>query len=264
MHEMGSRRFGRLLQAAAVAAAASLLVGVVVGWRLLGRVERTADDAAQVSIAALDAVDASLAAADVLLAGVRSTVVSAADALNAVVEGAEEVNSAVGAAAELASTTAPAIASARDTLRSLQGVGRTIDATLDALSRLPLAPGYDPDAGFGATVAQLVDDLEPLPAALRASADELEGLAVASADLEEDLAVVGDALERIAAGLEEGDDLLADYREAATDARALATDAAGGLGVDLVIGRIVLMLGGVSLAVLQVLPFRRGRELAGA
>jgi hypothetical protein len=250
-----------VLQVAAVVAAVSIVAGTVVGWRLLGRIEDVADRGAEVSLAALDAVEASLATADEVLVDARSTLEVVADALDAATTSFGDASDVLSAVGVLSETAAPSLESASDSLGTLEGVGRTVDTTLEALASLPFGPDYDPDQGFGATIGRLRADLEPLPDALRSTADELGELVASGDGLEGDLAAVARSLDDVVVGLDDSDDLVAGYRDAAREARRLARDAGGGLGIDLLLGRILLLLGGVALAIVQVVPWRFGRTL---
>lgn len=251
-------RLGLLLQVAAAVAAVAIVTGTVVGWRVLGTVEEVAEQGAEVSLAALDAVDASLETAEELLTAARTALVGTVQTLRTVERSFDDAADALESVGSLTDTAAPALESARETLQTLEGVARTIDSTLRTLSRLPFGPDYDPQRGFGATVGRLADELAPLPAALRSTATRLDELVTDSADLQDDLASLTTALDDVVAGLGNSDELLAEYRVAAASARALATDTDTGLGIDLIVGRVALLLGGMGLAAGQAVPFLWG------
>ena len=252
---------GLALQVAAVTAALSLLVGAVVGWRVMGAVEDATDGGAAVALASLDAVEASLETADVLLDDTRRTLGVATSTLRTVVSNVDETTDTLSSVAELTATAAPALESARDSLRTVAGTARAIDTALVTLSRLPVGPDYDPEQAFGPAVDQLVDDLGPLPAALRSTSDELEDLVSDSGSLDEQLTAVTEALDGIRTTLDDSGSVLARYRDAAQDARQLAADTAASTDVDPVLARLVLVVGAVSLALGQVVPFRHGTAL---
>lgn len=254
-------RLGLLLQVAAVVTGIALIGGTVTAWRVLGRMQDVAERGAAVSLAALDAVDASLSAADELLEAARTSIAATATTLRTVDRSFDEAAEALASVSQLTTTAAPALESARGTLQTLEGVGRTIDGTLSALSRVPFGPDYDPERAFGVTIGRLADDLAPLPAALRATGADLDRLVRETAALERDLDTLTAALDEVTTGLEDSDDLLAGYRDAAADARRLAEDADEGLGADLVIARMLLVLGGLGLTVGQTVPFLWGAGL---
>lgn len=252
---------GLVLQVAAVTAAAALVGGVVVGWRTLGALDDTTDDGVQVALAGLDAVESSLETADELLVDSRLVLDMAIVALESVVGSVDETSDALASVADLAQTTAPALESVRETLQSLSGTARTIDTTLSALARLPIGPDYDPDRAFGPAVEQLVDNLAPVPDALRATSAEVGDLASVTEGFDDELVAVTDALAGIRTMLADSGSVLDEYRDAARSARLLAAEAGTGAGTDRVLGRVVLVLAGLSLAVGQVVPFRHGTAL---
>lgn len=257
-------RLGLALQLAAVTAALALLVGAVVGWRVVGAVEEATDGGAAVALASLDAVEASLETADVLLEDTHRAIGVATATLRTVVDSVDDTTDTLTSVADLTAVAAPALDSARDTLQTLAGTARAIDSALLTLSRLPIGPDYDPERAFGPAIDQLVDDLAPVPAALRSSSDELEDLVADSNSLDEQLAAVTDALDGIRATLADSGSVLEGYREAAQGARQLAADTAADTKVNPGLARLVLVLGAVSLALGQVVPFRHGAAMRGA
>ena len=252
---------GLALQVAAVTGTLAMLAGVVVGWRLVGAVEDATEGGAAVALASLDAVEASLETADVLLEDTRTALGVATATLRTVAGTVGETNDTLESVAELTATAAPALDSARDSLQTVAGTARTIDSALQALSRLPIGPDYDPDRAFGPAIDQLVDDLGPVPGALRSTSDELEALLADSDAFDEQLGAVTDSLDDVRDTLADSSSVLEGYREAARAARELTDDTAGGTTLDPVGARTVLVLGGLSLALGQVVPFRHGGAL---
>ena len=252
---------GVALQVAAVTAAVALLVGAIVGWRIVGAVDDATDGGVAVALASLDAVEASLETADVLLEDTHMAVEVATLTLGTVVENIDETTDTLTSVAELTATAAPALDSARDTLQTLAGTAGAIDTALRTLSRLPIGPDYDPERAFGPAIDQLVDDLAPVPAALQSTSDELQALVADSGSLDRRLAAVTDALDDIRDTLADSGSVLEGYREAAQAARELAADTATSTQVNPFLARLVLVLGGVSLALGQVVPFQHGAAM---
>lgn len=254
-------QLGLALQVAAITGAVAMLAGVVIGWRVVGAVDDATEGGEAVALATLDAVEASLETADVLLADTRTALGVATTTLRTVVGTVEATTDTLDSVAEVTAIAAPALDSARDTLETLSGTARAIDSALLGVSRLPIGPDYDPDRAFGAAIDQLVDDLAPVPDTLRSTSDELEELAAVSGSFDEQLDGVTRALDGIRATLADSSSVLQQYREASRAARDLAADTAADTAVDPLLARVVLVLGGLSLAVGQVVPFRHGAAL---
>ncbi len=252
---------GLALQVAAVTAVVALLVGAVIGWQVVGAIDDAAEGGEAVALASLEAVEASLEAADALLDDTHAALGVATATLRAVVDNVDATTDTLASVAELTGTAAPALDSARDTLQTLAGTAGAIDTALRTLARLPIGPDYDPERAFGPAIEQLVDDLAPVPAALRSTSEELEDLAADSGSLDAKLAAVTDALDGIRTTLADSGSVLEQYRDAAQSARELAADTATGTRVNPVLARLVLVLGAVSLALGQVVPFRHGSAL---
>lgn len=259
------RLLGRGLQVVAVLGGVIALVGGVVGWRVVGAIDDLAVESTEVTADAMATVGDTLELAAELIESVDATLVALEDGLattsTSVADGAEALDSV----SRLAEDAAPALDSATRTLRSLEGVGGSIDGVLRGLSALPLAPDYDPERGFGATVGDLADDLEPLSDSFATTADDLDDVAASSGRLEQDLeeltAAVSTATEQLAAS----EQLIDDYRDTAERASDVSAAGTEGIGGDLTLLRILLLLGGLVFAAGQVVPWLLGRALlAGA
>ena len=147
------------------------------------------------------------------------------------------------------------------TVRTLEKIGGDIDTLLTACSSLPIGPDYNPQAGLGDTLGTLADTLEGTPRATRRHRHESHRFhrfrrrtpAAARrpgelcADVSDDLADTGSIVDQ--------------YRASVADARALALETNNDLSTGVVLMRILLVVGGITLLLGQIVPLWLGRSL---
>lgn len=249
------RPLGRVLQAVAVLGVAVAIGVAIVGWQVLGDLDDVAGESTAVTGDALQALEQTLDLAADLVESVDTTLDAVETGLASSAASVQEGADALDSVTRLADDAAPALGSATETLRALERVGTTLDSTLGALASLPLAPDYDPEQGFGATVGELADDLEPLSDSFAATADDLRGVTAETAELEGDLQDLTTSVAATNERLGRAEGLLEDYRETATRAGALAETTGAGLGADLWLLRVLVVLGALVLGVGQLVPW---------
>lgn len=260
----GRRQLARVLQVVAVLGVVVSLGVAVLGWRVVGALDDVAVESTAVTADALVALEQTLELAADLVESVDATLVALEEGLATTTASLTTGAEALDSVAQLADDAAPAISSATGTLRTLEGVGTTIDSVLGGLSALPLGPDYDPDQGFGATVGELADDLEPLGASFAQTADDLQDVAGSTDELEADLRALTEAVGDATAQLAASELLIEDYRAAAARAGEVAATAGDDLGSDLALLRVLLLIGGVVFAAGQVVPWLVARALLDA
>lgn len=255
------RPLARGLQVVAVVGAiVSLSVGVV-GWQVVGQVDDVAVEGAAVTADALRALEETLGLAAELVDSVDTTLVALEDGLGTATGSVGDGADALDSVARLADDAAPALASATRTLRSLEEVGGSIDRALEGLAALPFGPEYDPDQGLGVTAGALADDLEPLSLSFARTAADLDAVADSSDQLEQDLDELTEAVAAATTQLTESQQLIEDYRDAADRAGGVSEVAGSQLENDLVLLRVLLLVGGIVFALAQVVPWLIGRSL---
>lgn len=255
------RTAGSIMIGVAAAGVVVALLGAVVGWNLVGRLDAAASDTLTVTTDALTTIENTIEVSD-------DVVGSTLEALEAVELTLSELVGAVDASqplleslGELGEEAAPNLESASETLRSLEDVGDTIDGLLITLSGFPGVPRYSPDTSLGEQFGALADDIEPLAETLRETADGIGPTVEATADLQERLAILEGAVRDVRQDLTRSDDLMSEYSATATAARQLTEDTSRGLNTDVVAARVLLVLAALVFAAAQIVPFWFGREL---
>ncbi len=235
--------------------------GMVVGWIFVGQLATTSDDTLEVTLQSLDAIDDTIDLADEVLGSSTDAVAALAGSLTAVSGSFDAGTQAIDDIAGLATTIGPSLEDAGSTVRRLESTGDTIDSVLAALSNLPLAPDYDPDAGLGDTFGQLADTLESLPGQLESTATSLTDFTGSADELQQQLDDLAASVESISNDLGDTDALVEQYRASVADARVLALSANNDLDTGVVLMRILLVVGGITLLLGQIVPLWLGRTL---
>ncbi|HUS44401.1 MAG TPA: hypothetical protein VMY16_17180 [Ilumatobacteraceae bacterium] len=235
--------------------------GMIVGWIFVGQLATASDDTLEVTLQSLDAIDDTIDLADEVLGSSTDAVAALAGSLSAVSGSFDAGTQAIEDIAGLATTIGPSLEDAGRTVRRLENIGDDIDSVLDALSNLPLAPDYDPDAGLGDTFGQLADTLETLPGQLESTATSLTDFTGSADELQQQLDDLAAAVGSISDDLADTDALVEQYRASVADARTLALSANDDLDTGVVLMRILLVIGGVTLLVGQIVPLWLGRSL---
>ncbi len=247
--------------AVAVAGAFTAVAGSATGWIFVGQLNDTTTESLDVTEQALDAVDDTIDLADDVLVSTDEAVRALAEALDAVSGSFDSATGAVDDVADLAGTIGPSLEEATATIRRLEGLGGTIDGVLRALSDIPFGPDYDPDDGLEETFGRLAESLEPVPAELETTAGGLTDFTDSAGDLQERLDELAASVRTVDDDLTTTDDLVEQYRASVADARAVAQRAGDDLDGTVTVLRVLLVIGGFSLLVGQIVPLWVGREL---
>lgn len=255
------RRAGRVMLGVAAVGIVVAVVGGVLGWQFVGRLDSTGSETLDVTVETLDTLSDTIDLADGVLGATVTALESVGVTLDALVDSFASADAVITELGSLAGTAAPALTDATETLRNLERVGTTIDAMLEELSRLPLAPDYEPGAGLGESIGSLADTLEPLAEEFSDASSEV---ATFSGDLTE-LRVAIEELDTTIADVNTelgGTDVVVDaYRDRVDEARRLADETASGIDSDARWMRLLLVLGAANFAAGQIVPWWIGREL---
>lgn len=255
------RRAGRVMLGVAAVGLIVAAVGGVLGWQFVGRLDSAGGETLDVTVETLDTLSDTIELADGVLGSTVAALEAVGTTLDALVASFDSADAVIGEVGSLAGTAAPALADATSTLRDLEGVGATIDAMLEQLSDLPLAPNYNPEAGLGESIGSLADTLEPLSEEFSDTSAEVTGfsedLTVLRASLEELDTTIAD----VNAQLSGTDAVIDDYRLRVTEARDLADETAAGIESDTRWMRLLIVFGALNFAVGQIVPWWIGREL---
>jgi ABC-type transporter Mla subunit MlaD len=256
-----TRRAGRLMIGVGVAGALIVTVGTVVGWVFVGELTATSDETLDVTIQALDAVDDTIDLADDVLVSSADAVRALAATLTAVSGSFDAGTQAIDDIAALADTIGPSLEDAGSTVRTLARIGDDIDSVLRALSNVPLAPDYDPSADLGDTLGRLADTLEALPDQLADTSSSLTEFTGSAGELQAELDALAGSVGAISDDLADTGALVDRYRDSVADTRALAVATAEDLDTSATLMRVLLVIGGITLLIGQIVPLWLGRSL---
>jgi ABC-type transporter Mla subunit MlaD len=255
------RRAGTLMIALGVAGVVIAVVGTVVGWIFVGQVATASDDSVEVTVQTLDAVDDTIDLAEAVLVSTVDAVDALAGTVSAVAGSFETGTAAIDDIAALADTLGPSLTDASATVRSLERVGDQVDGVLDAVSNLPVVPDYNSADGLGATFGRLADTLEELPGELEATSSSLTDFTNNAGELQAELDRFADAVSTIAVDLSETNTLVDRYRSSVVNARMFALATKTDLDLSVTLMRLLLVVGGITLLLGQVVPLWLGRSL---
>jgi len=247
--------------AVAVAGAFTAVAGTAVGWVFVGQLNDTTTESLDVTEQALDAVDDTIDLADDVLVSTTEAVDALAEALEAVSGSFDSATGAIDDIADLARTIGPSLEEATGTIRRLEGLGGTIDGVLGALSDIPFGPDYDPDDGLGETFGRLAESLEPVSGELETTAGGLTEFTDSAGELQRQLDELAASVRTVDDDLTTTDDLVDQYRASVADARGVAERAGDDLDGTVTLLRVLLVIGGISLLISQIVPLWVGREL---
>lgn len=255
------RRLGRLMIALGVVAALVAVFGTVVGWVFVGQLATASDDSLDLTIQTLDAVDDTIDLADEVLVATADAVTALAGTLTAVSDSFDTGTQAIADIAGLAESIGPSLEDAGATVRSLETLGGTIDDVLGAFSSLPIGPNYNPANGLEATFGQLADTLESLPGQLADTSESLTGFTGSASGLQQQLDGFAESVGSISMNIADTGALVDQYRASVADARTLALETNNDLDSGVILMRILLLAGGITLLLGQVVPLWLGRSL---
>ena len=255
------RRAGRLMIGLGVVGAIVAVFGTIGGWIFVGQVAAASDDSLDVTVQALDAVDDTIDLAEEVLASTVDAVDALAGTLGAVSASFGTGTAAIDEVAALADTLGPSLTDAGATVRTLERVGGQIDDVLGTLSNLPFGPDYDPADGLGDTFGRLADTLEDLPGQLESTSTSLTDFTENAGTLQGELDRFATSVGAIATDLANTSALVDQYRTSVEQTRDLAVETKTDLDLSVAMMRMLLVVGGVTLLLGQIVPLWLGRSL---
>ncbi len=149
-------------------------------------------------------------------------------------------------------------------LASIETIAGTIDSTLSQLSRIPLAPDYDPDVTLSDAIGDLRADLAPLADDVRAVSDDLATFSASGDDLAAQLDDLASSVTEVQVAVGGTTDVIAQARTSTNDALALAQTTLSEIGSQLALTRLLLVIVAIAIAIGQIVPYWVGRELRDA
>jgi uncharacterized phage infection (PIP) family protein YhgE len=250
-----SRRAPTILRSIAVAGVLVAIIGTIVIWVFLSDLEETTDRSLligeQAAVTLEDTIDVAGQVLDAVDEGLL-TVQSTLSTLDDVLQSTAGLADATGSLSATLPTSFDNIDAA---LATVQNLGETVDSTLSALSSLPFGPDYNPAVPFPQAVGDLREALDPISAQLTTISSELQNFASGSDDLTAQIDALTADVERTRDALSGTDDLLAQYRQATTEAGQLAADTRDQLSGSMTRMRITLVALALLLALSQFVPW---------
>jgi methyl-accepting chemotaxis protein len=259
---LNRRSLGRAIMVAAVVAAVTCLVGIVVAWQLVGDLAHTTKSSLVIVGDTLETVDDTLDVADSVIQSVDGGIETVQESLTTMATALENGGATLDVVADLTANLGPNLEQIDRGLGGLQSTVDVVDGVLQQLSDLPFGPDYDPDTGLAASVQAVREDLEPITEDLANASGPLRELAASSDEALDRLDDVAADLDSIAESLSESRELIERYRQSTADVAALAAGTVDNLDRDVWLSRVLILILGVAIAVGQIAPFRIGRELA--
>ncbi len=256
---ISNRTAGRTMIGVGVVGAILAVVGTITAWVFVGELHSATDESLAIAVRTLDAVDDTIDLADEVLASTIDAVDALAGTLGAVSGAFDAGTTAIDEVAALGETLVPSLEDAASATRSLANLGETIDGVLTSLSSLPVVPNYDPDSGLGDTFGRLAEAIEPIPEQLTTTASSLTDFTASASTLQTQLDALAESVASVGDDLADTDALVAQYRASVNDVRRLATDARDDLHTDVTWMRTLIVLGGITLLVGQIVPLWVGR-----
>jgi ABC-type transporter Mla subunit MlaD len=250
-----SRRAPTILRSIAVAGVLVAIIGTIVIWVFLSDLEETTDRSLligeQAAVTLEDTIDVAGQVLDAVDEGLL-TVQSSLSTLDDVLQSTAGLADATGSLSATLPTSFDNIDAA---LATVQNLGETVDSTLAALSSLPFGPDYNPAVPFPEAVGDLRQALDPISAQLTTISGELQNFASGSDDLTAQIDTLSADVARTRDALSGTDDLLAQYRQATTEAGQLAADTRDQLSGSMTRMRITLVALALLLALSQFVPW---------
>jgi hypothetical protein len=255
------RRVGRAMQIIAIAGVLIAIIGSVVGWQTLGAIDDGIDSSLTIAAETVDTLLDTIDVADTVLASVQSGLTTLSTTLTTLSSAMTSTSGVASSVSTLVTTLDGAFTGIDAALAQVENLGATIDSVLTALSRLPLAPTYDPEVTFEQAIANVRATLAPVAQSIDTMATSLGDLSGTLTTLSGNLTSLVTDVDATAAGLASADQLLDQYRQSALDAQELVQSSQSGLGTILWWARAVTVLAGLLVAAAQLVPWWLGGRL---
>jgi DNA repair ATPase RecN len=250
---------GRALVAVAAVGVLVGLAGMVVAWRLAGRLQTGVDESLAVAEESLATTEKSIVVITQVLTDLEGLIGTLE---TTVVDTAATVEAAAGAIDNLESAT-PALTngltSVRNNIDQIAEVVDTLESVMNAVGRIPGLPDYNPDEPLADALRRLRPDLDRMVEALGGVNagigqldDNVQPLVTDLRELEQNLAA-------LRADVTNSRTLLTEYQRTAVRASDVANDVRADLGNDLTQTRVLIIAAGILFIVGQIVPLALSR-----
>jgi methyl-accepting chemotaxis protein len=261
---LSRRSAGTIMVVIAYVGVVSALVGAVVGWQFLGELSDANTQGLELAEESLTAADATLDVADDIVAAVDDSLSALSATITAVGDGIGATTALAGSTAELAAALPTTLDRVDNGLASIATITGTIDNTLSQLSRIPLAPDYDPDVTLSDAIGDLRGDIAPLAENVRAVSDDLSTFSASGDELQANLDDLAASVDEVQTAVGGTTDVIAQARASTDAALALAQTTLNDIGNQLTLTRLLLVIVAIAIAIGQIVPYWVGRELRDA
>ena len=250
---------GRALVVIAAVGALVGLAGMVVAWRLAGRLQTGVDESLAVAEESLVTTDASIA----VIAQVLTDVDGLIGTLESTVANTAATVQTSATALDTLATATPSltngIVSLRDNIEQIADVVQILEGVIGAVGRLPGVPDYDPSVSLATSLRRLRPDLDPI-------IQSLSGINTSVGQLDRDVQPLVSDLRNLQTNLatlrtDVGNSriLLSQYQATTQRAQRVASNVRTDLGDDLTETRILIIVAGLLFIAGQIVPLALSR-----
>ena len=250
---------GRALVIVAAIGALVGLAGMIVAWRLAGRLQTGVDESLALAEESLVTTEASIAViaqvltdVDVLIGTLEATVVDTADTV-------QTSASAIDSLATATPALTGGIVSLRDNIGQIADVVQILEGVIGGVGRLPGVPDYDPDQSLAQALRELRPDLDQFVQALSGINTSVGQLDRDVQPLVRDLRTLEENLAALRTDVQNSRTLLSEYQATTQRAQRVAASVRSDLGSDLTETRILIIVAGLLFIVGQIVPLALSR-----
>ena len=238
------------------------IVGVIVGAILISQVESSVDDSLLLTNEALTAVDDSITVTASIVDTVRTGTESVRTTMGTVETSLDDASSAIGDSADFMGGSLPdALDAVSDVLPTIESAAGAIDDALEAVSRAPFGPNYNPEQPFDESIADLATAIDPLPEELRSLSQGFDDLTTTTSTMSQQVGQLALDVATLQEQLDEVATLFDRYTSTTADAKALAAESRSDLAQSASMSRWLLVLLAAVFALGQIVPIWLGLTL---
>lgn len=235
------------------------IVASVVGWQVLGGLQRPLEGTADLTGQTVEALRSSLELTEdavvILERGLQQTESTTRDLATAF----SEAEAVAGATADISEEhVAESLDAVDRVMPTLVEVAGVMDRTLRALSAVPLAPDYRPSQPFDESLRSLQQEVRGLSGDLRDQAALLREGQASLANVREGTAAIADDMQELHTTLDRARGVVREYSATAARAATVVGEGQTGLDRQLTLARMLVVVLGVTLLAAQTVPLGLG------
>ena len=250
---------GRALVVVAAVGALVGLAGMVVAWRLAGRLQTGVDESLAVAEESLVTTDASIAVIAQVLTDVDDVIATLESTVGNTAATVQTSATTLDTLASATPALANGIVSLRDNIEQIATVVQILEGVIGAVGRLPGVPDYDPAVSLATALRRLRPDLDPIIQALSGIDTSVGQLDRDVQPLVSDLRNLQTNLAALRTDVSNSRTLLSEYQATAQRAQRVASSVRTDLGNDLTATRILIVVAGLLFIFGQIVPLALSR-----